>query len=122
MRLTHDGGWLPLESLDGKTLFFQRRSDESPLVALTLPGGPERVIVDCVARDGFSVSRAGIHYVACSSGPPRLGRDSPGRGPGGALFLLDPVSGRSRLLGQLEWATVWGSPTTSPDGQTVLLA
>jgi hypothetical protein len=26
------------------------------------------------------------------------------------------------MLGQLEWATVWGSPATSLDGKTILLS
>jgi Tol biopolymer transport system component/DNA-binding winged helix-turn-helix (wHTH) protein len=122
VKVTQNGGWLPLESPDGKTLFYQRRAEDSPLLALPTSGGEERVVLDCVAGDGFSVSRVGIHYVACSNRPPRFGRAAPGRGSGGTLLVLDPVSGRSQKLGELEWATVWASPTTSLDGKTVLLS
>jgi Tol biopolymer transport system component len=122
LRVTKQGGWLPLESPDGGTLFYLRRLEDSPLMALPISGAPERVLADCAAGDGFSVSRAGIHYISCSTGPPRLGRAAPGRGAGVWLHLLDPATGRDQVLAELEWAWVWGSPATSPDGRTILAA
>jgi len=117
-RLTHQGGWRPRESLDGKTLLFTPSLFDGPLLALPLAGGPVRRIVGCVG--GFTTGPAGIYYLGCSSGPPRLGDASPGRPPGGTLFVLDPASGRSRLLGSLEWARVWWGLTVSRDGKTIL--
>ena len=105
-RVTRTGGHLPYESADGQTLFFKKSYFASPLLALALPGGPERQVVDCVPWFGFAVSRAGVYHFGCGTGP-----DVP-------LFLLDAVTGRDRLLGRVE------SPdeglTVSPDGKTIL--
>jgi Tol biopolymer transport system component/DNA-binding winged helix-turn-helix (wHTH) protein len=118
-RLTRRGGWHLQESLDGKTLFFHGVLRGSPLLALPIAGGAQRQVVDCVSS--FTVGPAGIYYLACSNGPRTLGPAAPGRPPGGALFLLNPTTGRSRLLGQLEWAADWWGPTVSPDGRTIFL-
>ena len=105
-RVTRTGGHLPHESADGQTLFFKRGYFKSPLLALALPGEPERQVVDCVPWFGFAVGRAGVYHLGCGTGP-----DVP-------LFLLDAVTGRDRLLGRVE------SPdeglTVSPDGKTIL--
>jgi len=63
------GGCLAQESLDGQTLFYKRRIlEDSPLVARSLEGGPERQIVGCVpGGNSFSVGAAGIYHLGCSS-------------------------------------------------------
>jgi Tol biopolymer transport system component len=118
-RVTDHGGWHVQESLDGKTLFYRRRPEGSPLLALPLAGGPERQILDCVTD--FTVGSAGLYYTGCSRLPPITGPAARGRPPWGTLFLLDPATGKSRPLGPLEWAGSWSWPTVSPDGRTVLL-
>jgi hypothetical protein len=97
-----------LESLDGRTLFFQRGpGGPSPLVALNLKDGSQRTVVDCVANDQpvFGVATDGLYYGDCASKP--------------ALHRLDISSGSDETLGTLEgW---WGMAfTVSPDGKTVL--
>src|SRR6185295_5420164 len=50
-RITHNGGQVAMESIDGRTLYFKRgdlTAAEAPLFALPLGGGPERQLVDCV--------------------------------------------------------------------------
>ncbi len=105
------GGGRSQEAPDGKTLFFQRasRAQSSPLLAVSLAGGPERTVVDCVARQGFAVGVAGVYHVGCD-----------GDARGLPLSLLDPATGRDRLLGTLE-GFVEGL-TVSPDGKTILYA
>jgi Tol biopolymer transport system component len=118
-RVTDHGGWHVQPSLDGTTLFYRRRLQGSPLLALPLAGGPERQILDCVTD--FTVGSAGVYYTGCSRVPPIVGPAARGRPPWGALFLLDLATGKSRPLGPLEWAGSWSSPTVSPDGRTILL-
>jgi Tol biopolymer transport system component len=104
-RVTHRGGFFSFESIDGKTLFFMRRMDSSPLLALPLAGGPEREIAKCVSI--FAVGPAGLYSEECSGGPP-------------PLFLRDPVTGRGRHLGNLDGAVGGAGLTVSPDGKTIL--
>jgi serine/threonine protein kinase/Tol biopolymer transport system component len=104
-RVTHGGGFLSFESVDGKTLFFMRRIDRSPLLALPLAGGPEREVAKCVWT--FAVGPAGLYSEECSDRP------------GTPLFLRDPVTGQGRLLENLD-RTEGDGLTVSPDGKTIL--
>ena len=104
-RITTEGGGRARESVDGTTLFFTRRLTEpSPLLARPLSGGPERLIGPCVYR--FGVAPAGPYTQQCSDGS-----EVP-------LVVLDPATGRDRLLGKLDRAA--GGVTVSPDGRTIL--
>jgi len=106
-RLTHGGGTFAYESTDGKTLFFMRDFANAPLVALPLGGGPERKLLDCVPAHGFAVGPAGVYHLTCEAGP-----------SGRPLYLLDPATGRDRLLGVLEGGG--GGLTVSSNGKTIL--
>jgi len=104
-RITSDGGGRAHESVDGKTLFFTKHLTEpSPLLVRPLSGGPERQVAPCVYR--FGVAPAGPYTEECSDGS-----EVP-------LALLDPATGRRRLLGKLYRAA--GGVTVSPDGRTIL--
>jgi serine/threonine protein kinase/dipeptidyl aminopeptidase/acylaminoacyl peptidase len=111
-RITQGGGAFASESIDGRTLLFTRTFGNSPLLALPLAGGPERQLVDCVA--GFDVGQGGVYYRGCLPGiaSAPLGPDAP-------FFLLDPTTGRQRLLGKL---SPGGGLAVSPDGKTILFA
>ena len=78
-------------------------------MALPLDGGPERQVIDCVQWRGFTVGPAGIYHLGCAANP---------RGTPMPLYLLDPATGRDRLLGEVEGAG--GTITVSPDGKTIL--
>jgi Tol biopolymer transport system component len=108
-RVSRGGGWNSQESTDGKTLFFLRKPGESPLLALPVAGGPERTVIDCVQWRGLTVGPAGIYHLGCTPNP---------RGAAVPLYLLDPASGRDRLLGTVEAAG--GTIAVSPDGKTIL--
>jgi hypothetical protein len=58
---------------------------------------------------GFTIGPAGVYHLGCTS------RWRAGPVP---LYLLDPATGRDRLLGKLEAAV--GGMTVSPDGKTTL--
>jgi serine/threonine protein kinase len=110
-RVTHGGGnepnLLSSESADGKTLFFTRAHGNAPLLALPLAGGPERKVLECVPGWGFAVGPAGVYHLACTADL-----------RGVPLYLLDPATGRDRLLGTLEQGVL--GFTVSPDGKTIL--
>ena len=112
-RVSRGGGLSSYESADGKTLFFLREAGESQLallMALPLAGGPERKVVDCVeGGNGFTVGPAGVYHLGCTAN---------WRAGPVPLYLLDPATGRDRLLGKLEAAN--GAMTVSPDGKTIL--
>ena len=110
-QVTHGGGTLAYESADGKTLFFMRAGANAPLFALPLGGGPERKLLECVPAQSFAVGRGGVYHFACEAGP-----------SGTPLYLLDPATGRDRLLGRLEKGEGGGAFTVSPDGKTILYA
>jgi eukaryotic-like serine/threonine-protein kinase len=111
-RVTHGGGSHAEESADGRSLLFWREKDErGPLVAQPLDGGPERTVVDCLigwAKQTFRVHAAGIYYRSCGDGP--------GKNP---IRLLDPATGRSRLLGLMP-GDHGARFAVSPDGRTIL--
>ena len=102
------GGGRSQEAPDGKALYFLRATlPSSPLLAVSLAGGPERTVVDCVPRDGFAIGMAGVYHVGCGGDA----RDVP-------LSLLDPATGRDQLLGMLESGA--GGLTVSGDANTIL--
>jgi Tol biopolymer transport system component len=112
VRVTRDGsGLLGIESADGKSLVYQPRDVESPLLALPLTGGPTRQLVKCAKPTAFSVASPSLYYVECGSDP------NP------AVHVMDPSTGRDRLLGRLERFSSSYYPmglSVSPDGTTIL--
>ena len=96
------------ESADGTLLYFQRIVlGASPLLAVSVAGGPERTVIDCVPRYGFAIGAAGIYHLACGGS-----RAVP-------LRLLDLATGQDRLLGTLE-GPLGAGLTVSADGKTIL--
>jgi serine/threonine protein kinase len=106
-RVTHGGGSLAHESADGKTLFLTRALADGPLLALPLAGGRERKVLECVPPWGFAVGAGGIYHLGCAADA-----------RGVPLYLLDPATGRDRLLGKLDKPFL--GVTVSPDGKTIL--
>jgi len=109
-QVTHTGGGRCEEAADGQTLYFPRATfEDSPLLAVSLAGGQERTVIDCVPSAGYALGRAGIYHEGCGADP----RVVP-------LLLRDTATGRDRLLGTLERpVTAWGL-TVSADGKTIL--
>ena len=105
-------GRFACESADGRSLLYQPRDADSPLLAMPLSGGPPRQLVACVKATAFGAGPQGVYYVACdSSADP-------------ALHLMDPDTHKDRLLGRLEKfdnepLSLLGL-SVSPDGTTVL--
>jgi Tol biopolymer transport system component/tRNA A-37 threonylcarbamoyl transferase component Bud32 len=113
-RVTRGGsGLFACETPDGKSLLYQPKDADSPLLALPLGGGAARELVACAKPSAFGVGRQGVYYVVCDSLP------AP------ALRVIDPQTGRDQLLGRLEEfenSTNMRSLglALSPDGKSVL--
>ena len=90
-RVTLGGsGFLGSESADGKTVVYQPKDGEAPLLALPLSGGPTRELVKCAKPTAFSVASHSIYYVMCGSDP------NP------AVHVMDPLINGS---GSAVWQT-----------------
>jgi Tol biopolymer transport system component/DNA-binding winged helix-turn-helix (wHTH) protein len=74
-QVTHGGGFLPFESLDGRTLYYLRRTG-GELFARPTAGGEERLILPCVDGWDYSVGPDGIFHIDClgPGGRPALRR------------------------------------------------
>jgi Tol biopolymer transport system component len=111
-QVTREGGCIPFESLDGRTLYYMRRCQHDALLARPSGGGKERTIVGCVNGKEYAVTSRGVFYVGCETEG----------GPTGALWTLrfrDTASGEDRPVASL--AAAWlGGVSVSPDGQTVI--
>jgi Tol biopolymer transport system component len=108
-QVTHSGDGRSEEAADGQTLYFQRfNGADSPLLALSLSGGQERTVIDCVGTWAYALGQAGIYHEPCGGDPQAV-----------PLLLRDTATGRDRLLGTLEGG---GVPTVSADGKTILFA
>jgi Tol biopolymer transport system component len=115
-RITQGGAFLGRESLDGRTLLYEPKLSDAPLLAQPLAGGAPRTIIACVAGTAFSENQAGIYYVPCSPNP-----QVPNRDP--SVHVLDPVTGTDHEIGRLERFQYDSLPTgfaVSPDGRTIL--
>jgi Tol biopolymer transport system component len=95
-QVTHTGGGRCEEAADGQTLYFMRASF-GPLLSVSLAGGQERTVIDCVPRFGYALGRAGIYHQGCGGDPRAV-----------PLLLRDTGTGRDRLLGTLE-VREWGN-------------
>ena len=91
-QITRNGsGAFALESSDGGSLIYQlRREDDGPLVIRSLRDGSERQVTACAKDSAFDVGHGGVYYVACD----------PGTDP--SVHVVNPVTGKERLLGTLE--------------------
>jgi eukaryotic-like serine/threonine-protein kinase len=120
-QVTHTGGGRCEEAADGQTLFFQRATlGDSPLLVVSLAGGQERAVIDCVPRFGYALGQAVIYHVGCGGDPQAVRivlRDTATR-QDRPLLLRDNATGRDRLLGTLE--RQGSGLTVSADGKTVL--
>lgn len=66
-QVTREGGFLPFEGLDGRTLYYKRAQSDSPLLARPTAGGEERTIAQCVNFWAYAVGPQGVFYVDCGT-------------------------------------------------------
>jgi hypothetical protein len=109
-QLTHGAaGAFACESADGKSLLFQPKDADSPLMTMALAGGPAQQLIACVKNSAFGVGLRGVYYIPCDSNP-----DPP-------LYLLDPTTGRNARLGRLDGLAERPlGLSVAPDGNTII--
>jgi Tol biopolymer transport system component len=114
VQLTREGGGEPFESVDGRTLYYQRGFGAGALLALPTAGGQERTILPCVLTWGWAVAPRGIFHKAC---------DTPGAAVprGSTLRYWDAATGQDRPVAALESDEINGL-SVSPDGQSIVYA
>jgi dipeptidyl aminopeptidase/acylaminoacyl peptidase len=91
-QLTHDGNTrFGVELFDGS--HFLHQTESGALMEAPLAGGRARQLVKCALLAAFAAGPRGIYYAGCEprSDPP--------------VYLLNPATGKQRLLGQLEKLT-----------------
>ena len=110
-RITRHGGLFPAESADDTMLFFTKTEGTSPLFSLTLRGGHEQQIEDCVMSRAIATRASSVYFIGCAPGQPSV-----------PLYERDIVTGKRRVLGTLEQGTnyVFFGLAVSPDGKTIL--
>jgi Tol biopolymer transport system component/DNA-binding winged helix-turn-helix (wHTH) protein len=111
-QLTHNGGFLPIESLDGRTLYYLRARGGA-LLARPTAGGEERSIVPCIDTWAYAVGPRGVLHVDCPT--PGTAADTPR-----PLRDWDEATGRDREIALLD---VGSGPilglSVSPDGSVL---
>ena len=112
VQVTRKGGSNPLESLDGKTLFYSKPKDQenNELWKVPADGGDEIRILEDVYLSNFDVKQQGVYYVSQEA---QTGTQF--------LFLFyDFARKRTRRIGTTRNWVQWGF-TVSPDEQWILL-
>jgi Tol biopolymer transport system component len=111
-QVTHEGGWMPFESLDGRTLYYKRAGNDGPLLARPTAGGEERTIIACIA--GYAVGPEGVFHLDCRT-PTTEDRSQR------TLRHWDARTGQDRQLATLDTRddVVLGL-SASPDGRSIL--
>jgi Tol biopolymer transport system component len=111
-QVTREGGALPFESLDGRTLYYMRPGQNSALLARPTAGGAERVIFRCVDTTSYSVAPHGLFHVDCN--PPGSRNASQH-----LLRYWDAATGQDRPVATFD-ADWTAGLSASPDGQSVI--
>ncbi len=108
-QITRDGGYVALESPDGRTLYYTKDRDYGPLFVRPLGGGEEKQVLERVAVRGFAMFEDGIYYLYADS-------------PGAAKYEIrfhEFSTGRNRLIGPIDGRLSWYL-SVSADRQTFL--
>jgi Tol biopolymer transport system component len=114
-QLTTTGGDMPIESWDGRTLYFARAVERGRmLLEMSVAGGPERRLDVTTVFWNYLPAIDGLYYVPL---PPL----QKGRTPYEVRFL-DFAAGKSRVLHSLRLASLGPGLSVSSDGETVLVS
>jgi Tol biopolymer transport system component len=111
-QLTSGGGAAPVESPDGRTLYYQA-AERGALLARPTSGGRPHTLLACVPTlTSWAAGPRGIVHAQCE--PPRV--DEPAVQ---TVRYLDLATGKDEPLATVEGSSIVGL-SVSPDGKTVL--
>jgi Tol biopolymer transport system component len=117
VQVTLHGGWQPMESMDGKLLYYVKtnlQTDPSnapaTLWAKPVAGGEEYLVTSQLIRNHWTVAQNGIYFT------------DPDSKPRATLKFLDARTGQIRTIATLEGELSSGgqSLAVSPDGRSIL--
>jgi Tol biopolymer transport system component len=112
-QVTHNEGMAPLDSPDGKTLFFIRLVENQRAVfAMPVAGGPEHKILDAINAWQYAPAETGIYYVPASQQGQQPGEYS--------VRFLDYATGKSRTVGTIHAEYFGNGLSVSPDGKVLV--
>jgi Tol biopolymer transport system component len=112
-QVTHNEGMAPLDSPDGKTLFFIRLVENQRAVfAMPVAGGPEDKILDAINDWQYAPAETGIYYVPASQQGQQPGEYS--------VRFLDYATGKSRTVGTIHAEYFGNGLSVSPDGKVLV--
>jgi Tol biopolymer transport system component len=64
LQITKKGGWVPLESLDGKFVYYTKSFDDRRIWRIPSQGGEETEVLGPIFRRNFDVSKDGIYFMS----------------------------------------------------------
>jgi Tol biopolymer transport system component/DNA-binding winged helix-turn-helix (wHTH) protein len=106
-QITRGGGFLALESVDGKTIYYTKTSLDGPLFSQSFGGGEEKQVLARVVNRGIAVFEDGIYYFAVT-GPMKF-----------EIRFHEFATGRSRVISPIE-GPLFNGLSVSPDRKTFL--
>jgi Tol biopolymer transport system component len=109
IRLTKDGGISPVESFDGRYLYYSK-FERGGVWRMPVQGGEESQVLSEVDGDGWpnwALGSEGIYFLKF------------GKFPDAAIALWDPVNGKTQVVWTLEKKPGWGLSLSS-DGKSIV--
>ncbi|HVN81533.1 MAG TPA: hypothetical protein VMW38_21270, partial [Terriglobia bacterium] len=108
VQVTSKGGFQPLESMDGRILFYLRGNDVlSSLWMVAVGGGEEIKVLDDVLYTNFDVKEHGIYYTSGTMTKARF-------------LYYDLASRKTRLLAPIQGEIAWGFTVSADEGWILL--
>ena len=115
MQLTHNQGSVPIESPDGKVVYYQKGADPSEVWEVPAVGGKERRVLGPAGYLAFEVVEDGIYFI--EPGPPRYA----GWVKGNSLKFFSFVKGTAEKVFDIKYWPAEGL-SVSPDRRYVLFS
>jgi len=102
VQVTHDGGFVAVESADGRYLYYSQTRNFGPVFRMPLAGGPSEEVIPDIRGLFFAVTERGVYFQSRSS-----------------IWLWDAVSRQTTEVFRPPKPMGVGLDV-SPDGQTLL--
>jgi Tol biopolymer transport system component len=110
-QVSHEGGVFPLESVDGRTLYYQQVRNGA-LVARSTTGGEERVVLPCVLSWSWAVAPHAIVHEDCAAPAAAASLKR-------SLRAWDAETQQDRLVATIEADRISGL-SVAPDGLSIV--
>ena len=115
LQVTHEGGFIPFESPDGKEVYYQEIQGDSDVWKVPAAGGEETRVLGPAGAFQFAVVAGGIYFI--EPGPPGYA----GWIKGNSLKFFSFAKGTAEKVFDIKYWPVIGL-SVSPDGRYVLFS